>query len=531
MPWRSRGLTKVMEAAREMPRKLSFAALMARVRDASTRTAPQLSALTSAITSTMPQQLATWWKSRSLAQQFAAAAAAVLILGMVVLGSWVSERIKQGVMHNSAASGALFMDSYIAPLVQELATGSEISATNRAGLDSALRHAAILKRVSAIKIWRTDGVIAYSNWHDKIGLQFKPTPNFLRALGGTISAEFEGHYHEQDSHERALAAPLLEIYAPVRDRASGRIIAISEFYESGAGLKAELDRAEALSWLVVGLVTAGMMAALSGIVARGSRTIEEQRNRLTSQVSELTTLLEQNDDLNTKVQRAYGRTAIINEKFLRRVGADLHDGPAQLLSLALLRLDALSPLVQTPPVAAHKSATVAAQDDLEKIRHSLKEAMKELREISSGLALPELENATLPDVIQMAVRNHERRTETRVKLELSPLPKCASHELKTCVYRFVQEGLNNAFRHAGGAGQTAIARADAQGISIDICDRGPGLGSGFDMRSHGLGLSGLRDRVESLGGTMDIGAAPGGGTRISARFETGKLKLTDLQDG
>ncbi|MEQ1713762.1 MAG: hypothetical protein ABL908_20530, partial [Hyphomicrobium sp.] len=212
-----------------------------------------------------------YWISRSLAQQFAIVAAAVLMAGMAALGFWVSERIKQGIMHNSAASGALFMDSYIAPLVQDLATGKEISKPNLIALNRVMKHAAISNRVSAIKIWRPDGVIAFSNWQEKIGQHFRPTQNFLRALGGAISAEFEGQYHEQDSEERALKTPLLEIYAPVRERNTDRIIAISEFYEAGADVKSLLARAEAMTWLVVAAVTALMMAALSGIVARGSR--------------------------------------------------------------------------------------------------------------------------------------------------------------------------------------------------------------------------------------------------------------------
>ena len=123
---------------------------------------------------------------------------------------------------------------------------SEFTQVNSA-LNRVMMHAAISNRVSAIKIWRPDGVIAYSNWHDKIGQQFRPTTNFLRALGGAISAEFEGQYHEQDSDERALETPLLEIYAPVRERNSERIIAISEFYEAGADVKSLLARAGAIT--------------------------------------------------------------------------------------------------------------------------------------------------------------------------------------------------------------------------------------------------------------------------------------------
>lgn len=482
-----------------------------------------------------------YWATRSLAQQFALVSAAVLIAGMTVLGLWVSERIKQGIMHNSAASGVLLMDNYIAPMVQELATGDEISPARREALDRLLKQSAIGDRVAAIKIWRVDGTVAYSNWHDQIGKKYKPTPNFKRALGGAISAEFEGQYHEQDAHERALQVPLLEIYAPIRERNSERIIAISEFYERGADVKAVLAQAEAMTWIVVAVVTVLMMAALSGVVARGSRTIDDQRNRLKSQVVELRSLLDQNHELSQRVQRASNRTAVINERLLRRVGADLHDGPAQLLSLALLRLDFLTPLAESRDCANAQPAAQkiggaqapSAKNELEKIRGSLQEAMKELRDISAGLALPELSRASLTEVVQMAVRAHERKTETRVAADVMLLPGAVPDELKTCVYRFVQEGLNNAFRHAGGAGQHVAAKVDGSLVSIAVSDSGPGfsLKSPVSGKTSTLGLSGMRDRIESLGGTMETGGGSERGGRVVAHFDLNTLLVTDEQNG
>lgn len=505
------------------------------------RLAPDAARMVRVAAAAGARSMRSYWATRSLAQQFAVVAAAVLIAGMATLGYWVSERIKHGIMHNNAASGALFMDSYVAPLVQDLATGQELPQSSILALDRVLRHAAISNRVSAIKIWRPDGVIVYSNWPEKIGQKFKPTPNFERALRGVISAEFEGQYHEQDNQERALRAPLLEIYAPVRERTTGDIIAISEFYESGAAIKSELSHAAGLTWLVVGIVTALMMAALSGIVARGSSTIDEQRKRLQAQVGELRTLLAEKRELSQRVQRASSRTAIINEKLLRRVGADLHDGPAQSLSLALLRLDALAPLTvahDTKVAAEHPADSdcplVTAGKDLEKIRTSLSEAMRELRDISSGLALPELGRATLAEVVQMAVRAHERRTETRVDVELDfgALPAFAPVELKTCVYRLVQEALNNAFRHAQGKGQHVQAGADGSLVRVEISDSGPGFPSSVPGWSgRGLGLSGMRERIESLGGTMEIGAERDGGARIVARFDIERLIGLDDKDG
>jgi signal transduction histidine kinase len=79
-----------------------------------------------------------------------------------------------------------------------------------------------------------------------------------------------------------------------------------------------------------------------------------------------------------------------------------------------------------------------------------------------------------------------------------------SHAIKICVYRFIQEGLNNAFRHAGGIGQSVRCRCDSGSLLVSVRDRGAGGPHSAEEREVGLGLTGLRERVESLGGVLDI---------------------------
>ncbi|MEQ1837315.1 MAG: ATP-binding protein, partial [Candidatus Nitrotoga sp.] len=84
-----------------------------------------------------------------------------------------------------------------------------------------------------------------------------------------------------------------------------------------------------------------------------------------------------------------------------------------------------------------------------------------------------------------------------------------------CVFRCVQEGLNNAFRHAGAQGQFVGFEADENVIRLTVRDAGPGfrLLPSLD-RKEALGLAGLRHRVESLSGSFEIRSKPGKGTTI-----------------
>jgi signal transduction histidine kinase len=140
--------------------------------------------------------------------------------------------------------------------------------------------------------------------------------------------------------------------------------------------------------------------------------------------------------------------------------------------------------------------------------------------MSAGLILPELDALSPADALWIVVRNHERRTGTTVKCDVSRLPASLSNPLKTCLYRLTQEALSNAFRHGGGIGQSVEGGLCNGRLTVTISDTGRGFPVEEQMlRSNGLGLKGMRDRVAALGGVLEIESKPGGGTRLTAQFE------------
>src|SRR5262249_38263816 len=143
--------------------------------------------------------------------------------------------------------------------------------------------------------------------------------------------------------------------------------------------------------------------SLYGIVWRGNKTIESQRAVLV-------------DARRTSVET--------NERFLRRIGADLHDGAAQLISLALLRLDSLRPLI----APEHSKS-----EEFAKIHGVLQDCLREIRHLSAGLAPPQLDNMPLQKVLQLVVRQHEQRTDRPVDAIIDPLPDMSSLH-KVCIY-------------------------------------------------------------------------------------------------
>jgi signal transduction histidine kinase len=231
-------------------------------------------------------------------------------------------------------------------------------------------------------------------------------------------------------------------------------------------------------------------------------------------VQRLSELLKQNGELRERVQRAAANSAAVNERFLRRISAELHDGPVQELGAALLRMDRVIGQNQTGQTLIPDGIY---QEQLPAIQTSLQNAIQEVRALASGLGLPQLEGSGVEEVLRRVVNSHERRTGTRVKLSTSGLPEQADLSMKITIYRIVQEALNNAFRHAGGTGQEVSARCEAGRIRIEVSDQGPGFDANqpLDWEQH-LGLAGMRERVESLGGAFSVESQTGHGTRVTA---------------
>ena len=214
------------------------------------------------------------------------------------------------------------------------------------------------------------------------------------------------------------------------------------------------------------------------------------------------------------------RSTELNEQFLRRVGSDLHDGPAQLVALASLRLDAIKKFVMT-----ESQVSTSGIEDLEIVQQALSDALSEIRHISAGLVLPELEGLTLSEILTKAALDHQQRTRVHTSLNLGELPKHVGKSIQICLYRLVQEGLNNSEHHASEADCSVSARCIANTIEVVISDKGSGFEpESITTSSSGLGLLGLRERIESIGGQFEIRSVVNEGTRLIARFTIAELE-------
>jgi signal transduction histidine kinase len=229
-----------------------------------------------------------------------------------------------------------------------------------------------------------------------------------------------------------------------------------------------------------------------------------QQSELIKRIEDIQQISDQNVLLRQRTLDASVRLTEITELQMRQIGAELHDGPAQLIGFANVKIENV-----------RRAATSEKREkELRSIESALGDSLDQIRMMSRGLILPEIEYLPLSKVVKRVVHNHELRTGTTVAVHCGNISQDFSHTIKICVYRFIQEGLNNAFRHAGGDGQTVFCDFTSMLLTVAVQDSGeenwaqPGTGE------SGLGLIGLRERVESLGGTFKVQRELERGARI-----------------
>lgn len=445
------------------------------------------------------------WSDASLAWRFATAGGLVMVVAAIAVAWWVSGRIQEIVVRNTANSTALYMESFIAPLMQDLSVSQDLSQQSRLEIDRLIKQTALGERVVSFKLWREGGLLIDASNADLIGQRFAVTENLALAWLGDVRADFEDTKDAEDVAENALGVPLLEVYSPIREIATGRVIAVAEFYEVATQLKADLIQARLTTWGAVILVMACIGGTLFAIVLRGSKTIDRQ-------VAALQEMSAKNLSLRRRVQGAAVRFSAMNDSALQQIGTDLHDGPAQMMGYAALRIDALR---------SHISSA-QGQSELAAVETAIKSAMTEIRNMSRGLSLPDLDRKSVADLLEALAQSlserFEERVEVRVDMDCADLPKV----IKLCLYRMAREGLNNGWRHAEGKGLALDLMVHDGQLRFSVLDRGQADVTDIET-SEGLGLSGLRDRVESLGGQLTLSRREAGGHELRMTLDIGEV--------
>ncbi len=309
----------------------------------------------------------------------------------------------------------MFMDSSIEPLVQELANKPNLSSASIDAIDALLTHDAIRQKLSGIIIWRPDGAVAYAKNHELIGGVDQLSAGLRAALEGKVEIELSG----ANAGVVTEAVPdadgrSYKIYSPMHKLGSTDVIAVAGYVEPPHQLDTMLSQGRRDTWVVVGVFTILIFGLTFNLIHHASEMIKQQNYDLRERYAAQVRLNLQNELLRKELQDAHMEGIAINENFLRRVGADLHDGPAQFLALALLRLDDINAHPSSAGFASEAEGAARRAKALETVRSATQNALGEIRSISSGLALPEIADRSPADVIGLAINAFVAATQTTV---------------------------------------------------------------------------------------------------------------------
>lgn len=434
----------------------------------------------------------THWRDLKLAHQFAIAGGAFTLGAMAFCGFVISNFVAESVIQQRAAATALFMDGVVSPLMRGLIEDGALSPLEVRRLDTLMNSPEFHARFPYLEVWLPDGTIAYSNSKSIVARRFALPPAATEAFTGRVVASFSD-LSAPEHIVRNISSRYVEIYLPVRQAPGDEIIAVAEVYENADPLERVLLNVKIISWATVGVTALVVMAGLFGIVLEGSRTIERQKRALSRRLQQSHALNARYRNMKEQAQAASRNVTELTDQYLRTIGADLHDGPAQMIGFATLKIE-----------QARRSDTPEARNAaLSAVETSLTNALDDIRDISRGLVLPDIERLTLDEVIEHAVALHTRRTGVEVQLDNSVGAVRAAFAVSICVFRFVQEGLNNAFRHGLEEDQRVTAALTDGVLTLSVTNLNPvGDRKGSTAAQPGIGLQGLRARVQSIGGTI-----------------------------
>ena len=246
-----------------------------------------------------------------------------------------------------------------------------------------------------------------------------------------------------------------------------------------------------LMWTFAGTLFGGLVLALLtiGFTLRLEKELDLRRADL--------------QKLSTLLLRA-------QENERRALARELHDEVGQSLSAILMETEGAERPDQPPEVRDHLNA----------VKSLAEKTVNQVRDLALLLRPSMLDDLGLAPALNWHARETSKRTGMNILVTADDSIDSLPDDHRTCIYRLVQEAVNNAAKHAQARTVEVVVNKERQRVSVSVRDDG----SGFDPRSmRGLGLLGMDERVRRLGGTLQVNSEPGRGTLVQA-----SLPMTEL---
>jgi len=192
----------------------------------------------------------------------------------------------------------------------------------------------------------------------------------------------------------------------------------------------------------------------------------------------------------------------------RRIARELHDSTSQNLTSLLVGLRNLQETCGDPTIAKQ------AED----LRHVASQTLEEVHELSSRLRPGVLDDLGLTAALERLSHEWQARHKIRLDLLIHIGAARLPDEAETALYRIIQESLTNVARHAQARSVSVLVERRGEEVVAVVEDDGRGFDPSRSPGERRLGLAGMRERAELLGGRFTVESAPGRGTSIHVRI-------------
>jgi signal transduction histidine kinase len=221
----------------------------------------------------------------------------------------------------------------------------------------------------------------------------------------------------------------------------------------------------------------------------------------------------------SNLRRLSDRLVTAQEEERRNISRELHDDLGQAMSAMLIEFGRLESTI---------SETDAQRERFASVRRMAEDNVAKVRNLALLLRPSMLDELGLVAALRWHAREVTRRTGLKVRMIADELDDDLPDSLRTCVYRVVQEALNNCVKHSKAVDARVVIRREQDGLSVFIEDNGVG----FDpARDRGLGLLGMAERVSHFGGLFNIHSQPGQGTILTIYFPLESSRSTPAEAG
>jgi len=206
-----------------------------------------------------------------------------------------------------------------------------------------------------------------------------------------------------------------------------------------------------------------------------------------------------------------------------RIARELHDDINQRIAMLGIELDVLQ---QSIP-----NASAELQNRFDELRQLAADIGTEVQGISHRLHSSKLEYLGLVAACKSFCREVAEWHKVEVNFTTENIPPTVPPDISLCLFRVLQEALNNAIKHSGAQSFEAQLRGTSNEIHLVIRDPGIGFDAAAAMVSRGLGLVSMRERVSVVNGTMLIASKPMAGTEITVRIPLVAKPVTQTASG